>query len=363
MNPSALAEPARVLIVDDSAVARRLLCDVVADAEGFAVAGTAGNGLVALDRIATDVPDVVVLDLEMPVLDGLGALEQIRSRWPELPVVVVSTASRRGATATLDALARGATDYVAKPAHAGSAEAAREGIASALVPVLRACARRRRGRRRLSVVPAAAARSRHVRSGVREVLVVACSTGGPRALGEIVPRLPADLPVPVVAVQHLPATFTRPLAERLDAHSPLSVREGEDGAALEPGTVHLAPGGVHLALRRGAGGAVVLAHDDRPPKNACKPSADVLFASAAGVFGPGVVGLVLTGMGRDGLAGSRAVHEAGGTVYVQDEASSVAWGMPGAVARAGLARAQLALEEIADMLALELRRPLPVGPA
>ena len=356
--------PAAVLVVDDSAVVRRLVCDAIATAPDLAVAGTAKDGATALERLALGLPDVVVLDIEMPVLDGLATLERIRARWPHLPVVMFSTLTHRGATATLEALARGATDYVAKPTSTGP-EAAVAAVAEALVPVLRACAALRRPDRRTpparpvatdpgtvaSITPLIARRG-----APPEALVVASSTGGPHALTEILPWLPAGLPVPVLVVQHMPPLFTRLLAERLDARSPLHVVEAVPGTPVEPGTVYLAPGGIHLAVRRTSDGAVVCMANDGPPERSCKPSADVLFRSAAETWGSGTLALVLTGMGHDGLAGCRHIHEAGGTVIVQDEASSVVWGMPGAVAREGLAAATVPLGELAPVLARALRR-------
>lgn len=415
--------PIEVLLVDDSAVVRHLVSDAIGSAPDIVVVGTAPNGLAGLERIATHVPDVVVLDVEMPVLDGLATLERIRAEWPDLPVIMFSTLTTRGATATLEALARGATDYVSKPSGVGDVEAARAAVVAGLLPVVRSCAafgRVRRSRRAApghapaatSLAPAAtaptapvagsrvapprppAAPATHMAtaalagastprpgataglSAIRtrprraplggprprcEVLVIASSTGGPHALTEVITKLPGDLGIPVLVVQHMPALFTRLLAERLDARAALTVREASDGMAVEPGTVYVAPGGEHMKVRRAPGSGLVIARDDGPPENSCKPAADVLFRSAAATWGKGVVGLVLTGMGHDGLAGSRAVCEAGGSVYVQDEASSVVWGMPGAVAKEGLAEAELPLEEIAGVLTRELRRPVGAG--
>ena len=406
--------PIEVLLVDDSAVVRHLVSDALGSAPDVVVVGTAPNGLAGLERIAAHVPEVVVLDVEMPVLDGLATLERIRAEWPELPVIMFSTLTTRGATATLEALARGATDYVSKPAGVGDVEAARTAVVADLLPVVRSCAAFGRLRRPRQPAPAttpatpppggpahavpgtrprlgplrpagttaagatasmppgpppaaagAGARPRPAPArGTRarcDVLVIASSTGGPHALTEVITKLPGDLGVPVLVVQHMPALFTRLLAERLDARSALTVREGSDGLAIEPGTVYVAPGGEHMKVRRAPAGGLVLARDDGPPENSCKPAADVLFRSAAATWGKGVLGLVLTGMGHDGLAGTRAVREAGGAVYVQDEASSVVWGMPGAVVKEGLAEAQLPLAEIAGVLAHELRRPVGAG--
>lgn len=368
MSPTRTPAPATVLVVDDSAVVRHLVCDAIAGADDLRVVGTARDGAACLEQLALGLPDVVVLDIEMPVLDGLATLEAIRARWPHLPVVMFSTLTQRGASATLDALARGATDYVAKPSQLSGPEAAREAVAAALVPVLRTCAAIRRRPAGPSAhparpVPPVGPNSRPValtRPVRRDALVVASSTGGPQALTEIVPRLPADLSVPVLVVQHMPALFTRLLAERLDARAALRVVEAEPGQPVEAGTVYVAPGGLHLAVRREPTGVSCLL-EDGPAENSCKPSADVLFRSAAAVWGAGAVGLVLTGMGHDGLAGARCLHEAGGTVLVQDEATSVVWGMPGAVAREGLATAALPLGELPSALAHALRRPVGAG--
>lgn len=363
------ADPIEVMVVDDSAVVRRFITEVLAREADIVVNQSAPNGELALARLEAHQPDVVILDIEMPVLDGLATLEQLRKAWPDLPVVMFSTLTTRGASATLDALALGATDYVSKPSRLADLETARAVVAAELVPIVRSCAAVRRSRLSFankaaapsSTAPAVPARrfvrpARHIRA---EVLVIASSTGGPHALGEVIPKLPATLPVPVLVVQHMPELFTQLLADRLQSRSALQVHHGADGMPLEPGNVYVAPGGKHLYLRRSGPRAVAGTNED-PPENSVRPAADVLFRSAAAHFGAGVLGLVLTGMGCDGLAGSRAIREAGGCVYVQDEASSVVWGMPGSVARQGLAEAEIPLEEIAAVLTQQLHKPSEV---
>lgn len=372
MNPPAGEKPIEVLVVDDSAVIRRFVTEVLTAESDICVSATAGNGQLALDRLADHLPDVVVLDIEMPVLDGLATLERIRRRWRELPVIMFSTLTTRGATATLDALAAGATDYVSKPTHLGDLTTAKAVVGRELVPAIRSCATVHRMRQRLGRPPLArttapvpgsgqphfaAATPRapfRPRPAKIDVVVIASSTGGPHALTEVIPRLPADIGVPVLVVQHMPELFTRLLAERLDSRSVLSVHHAEEALALEPGHVYLAPGGRHLLIRRSADGRHRTGLDDGPAENSVRPAADVLFRSAAALYGSRVLAVVLTGMGSDGLAGARAIHQGGGIVFAQDEASSVVWGMPGAISREGLADAELPLEEIAPMITKQL---------
>ncbi len=383
MATAASAAPIRVLLVDDSAVMRRLVAGALQEEPDIVVASSAPNGRAALELLAGGRFDAVVLDIEMPELDGLDTLRELRPRWPDLPVVMYSTLTRRGATATLDALSLGATDYVLKPSQLGDLEAARAAVRNELAPVLRTWTsfRRARALRRQEQTaslgagatapvgdgaegstgrPSRAASQQRggavraggaaTRPGRVEAVVVGCSTGGPHALTELLPTLPASLPVPLMVVQHMPPLFTKLLAERLDAHAGLHVLEAVPGAPLEAGTVYVAPGGVHLVARR-AGVEVVVGLDDGPPENSCKPSVDVLFRSAAAVWGGNVLAVILTGMGQDGLEGVRELSQAGATVLAQDEATSVVWGMPGAVARAGLATALLPLAEIGPAIA------------
>ena len=365
--------PIEVLVVDDSAVIRRFVTEVLNGQGDITVQATASNGEIALERLAQRLPDVVVLDIEMPVLDGLATLERIRRRWRDLPVVMFSTLTTRGATATLDALARGATDYVSKPTHLGDLASAKAAVAAELVPVLRSCATVRRTRLALgrstvsrptsAPTPARRPTPFHPRPARCDVLVIASSTGGPHALTEVVPALPATLPVPVLIVQHMPALFTRLLADRLNGRSPLSVHHAEESMPIEAGSVYLAPGGLHMLVRRGADGRARIGLDDGPPENSVKPAADVLFRSAAAFYGGRILAVVLTGMGSDGLAGCRVIRQAGGTIFAQDEATSVVWGMPGAVAREGLIDAELPLGEIAPAIAQQLGHKLREVPA
>lgn len=347
----------RVLIVDDAVTMRRLIAEALSADLGLEIAGTAPNGRVALDRIATHPPDVVILDLEMPVMDGLETLAELRKTHPRLPVIIFSALSARGARATLDALALGANDYVTKVV-AGSLEASMRHAREQLIPRIRALCASAAARDR-SAGPSGRVPARSRRGGPPgrvEVVAIGTSTGGPNALAEVLPALPPDFPVPIVVVQHMPPLFTAHLAERLSARSALHVREGSPGAVLAPGEAWIAPGDQHMVVRR-FGPEVRIALHSGPPENSCRPAVDELFRSVADAYGPGTLAVVLTGMGHDGRRGCERVRDAGGAVIAQDEASSTVWGMPGSVVRAGLVEAVLPLSGIAA----EITRRVLVG--
>ena len=351
----------RVFIVDDAVTVRRLIGEALAADAELDVVGSAENGRVALDRIPQARPDVLVLDLEMPVMDGLEMLAELRRAHPRLPVIVFSSDTRPGAEATLDALWLGASDYVAKSPAGSPAEAVRH-IHAELVPRIKAlCMSRPSSRASERARPATgrgaapAARVRAPRAGVVQLLAIGASTGGPNALGTLLSSLTADFPVPIVIVQHMPPQFTRFLAERLSAKGGLPVREAAQGDVLEPGRAYVAPGDYHLRLER-SGTDVRVRLDQGPHEHSCRPSVDVLFFSVAEVFGGSALGLVLTGMGQDGLKGSERLVAAGGRVLVQDEGSSVVWGMPGMVARAGFADRVLPLDQLAAEIVQRVTR-------
>jgi two-component system chemotaxis response regulator CheB len=427
----------RVVVVDDSAVVRHVVSEVIGREEGVTLAALATNGKEAVTAVECSNPHVVVLDVEMPVMDGLGALRELKRRWPKLPVIMFSTLTERGAAATLEALAEGADDYMTKPVSTSGPAGAFEAVHEGLVPLLRSwgnIARSREARqeqrihkegpvtsrpgtspaaplarpsgftrtplalptlvpappsaapfhlapgapggpppsapsktlsravptsvpaRRLSPVVAAPPASgvKRAQASVGAV-VIGSSTGGPNALGLVVPQLPGDFPVPVLVVQHMPPTFTRLLAERLNVQSPLTVHEAEAGMVARPGHVYVAAGGSHMVVGR-SGQDIVIKLDDGAPENSCKPSVDVLFRSAAAVWGAGVLGVVLTGMGQDGLVGAQVIVSVGGVVIAQDEASSVVWGMPGAVVKAGLAAEVAPIGDIAANIVKRARR-------
>lgn len=352
-----------VLVVDDSVVVRRLVADALSADRGVEVVGTAPNGRVALAKLDQLAPDLVTLDIEMPVMDGLTTLRQLRRTHPKLPVIMFSTLTRAGATATLDALAAGASDYVTKPANVGSVAESLASVRDQLLPRIHAlCDRPAVPKPPAMPVPTrdrADAQRRSGRpppgAGGVDVIAVGCSTGGPDALTRMLTMLPAGLPVPVVVVQHMPPVFTAMFAERLNRMTALTVVEAVDGTTLRPGTVYIAPGNQHLTVVR-QGTAVVTRLHGGPPENYCRPAVDVLFRSVATAFGGAAVGVVLTGMGQDGARGCRLLHAAGAEIVVQDEASSVVWGMPGAVVGGGVADAVLTVDQIAAHLAQRTAR-------
>jgi two-component system, chemotaxis family, protein-glutamate methylesterase/glutaminase len=329
-------QPVRVLIVDDSAVIRKLLSDLLASEPEIVVAGTAGNGHQALARIPEVKPDLITLDIEMPGMDGLETLVEIRKLYPKLPVIMFSALTERGGTATLDALARGASDYVTKPSPNETPERSHERVREELMRKIKSlCSgyQSRQGPGPKSILVSAVSGRRQARI---DVVAIGTSTGGPNALTELVPEFPADFPVPIVIVQHMPPLFTRLLAERLNTLARLEVQEGKAGEKLQRGQVWIAPGDHHMTVAR-KGTEFVLGINHDPQENSCRPAVDVLFRSVAQTYGANVLAVVLTGMGADGTRGSAVIREAGGEVIVQDEASSVVWGMPGSVVAASLA--------------------------
>ena len=358
MNGPGGMKKIRVLVVDDAVVVRRLLSNALSAVPDIEVAGVAANGVIALQKIPQCAPDVVTLDIEMPELDGLQTLKRIRAEYPTLPVIMFSTLTERGASATLDALSFGASDYVTKPANVGNVGQSLERVRDELVPKVRALCH---GHRPLSAADASTRppRRTHVETAAPpqrtagdsglDAIAIGVSTGGPNALAEITGALPRDLPVPIMIVQHMPPMFTKLLADRLDARSGLHILEGTQGAVLEPGLAYVAPGGYHMEVRR-RGTRVVVNLNQDAPENSCRPAADVLFRSVASVYGNRALGVVLTGMGSDGLRGCEQIRDAGGRVLAQDEATSVIWGMPGYVTEAGLADRILPLAAIAPEL-------------
>jgi two-component system chemotaxis response regulator CheB len=355
----------RVLIVDDSAVMRSLLRSVLGADSQLEVAGTAVDGAAALQSIATLAPDLMLLDVEMPVMDGLTTLKRLRDAGHRLPVIMCSSLTQRGARVTIEALANGAADYVAKPEAQQNREAATRALAGQLLPKIHALARRAQPPRTAASAPARpvsapGAASCVPGSCVPAIVAIGVSTGGPEALERMLPALPSCFPLPVVIVQHMPALFTGMLAERLDKLCQLRVREAAEGLAVVPGNIFIAHGDSHLEVLKpaAAGHDATLHLTKAPPVNYCRPSVDVLFRSLAGAYGGNVLTIMLTGMGSDGLGGCRMLREQGATVIAQDEESSTVWGMPGAVATAGLAHRVLPLSEMAPEI-LRLTAPRP----
>ena len=353
--------PIRVMVVDDSVVVRKIVTDVLSADPDVEVVGTAVNGKVALGKLEQLKPDLVTMDIEMPEMNGIEAVRAIRAGGgggagrghSRVPIIMFSTLTERGATATLDALSAGANDYVTKPANVGSVAQSMESVREQLIPKIKALTGRPVTAVRTAVAPPPPRRAAVPRTGPNKkpaVLVIGSSTGGPEALARMLPALPATLPVPVLLVQHMPPVFTRQFAQRLDRLCPLRVVEAVDGTPLAPGTVHLAPGDHHLVVRANGRAGFSTALNQGPAENFCRPAVDPLFRSAVAAYDGAVLGVVLTGMGADGRNGCGEIRDAGGTVVVQDRATSVVWGMPGAVSQAGYADEELPIDRIAESI-------------
>jgi len=409
-----------VLVVDDTVVYRRVLQNVVAEIPWAEVVGIAANGRIALDKLEQIDVDFVLLDVEMPELDGIETLREIRQRWPGIGVVLLSGGDRRAADMTMRALELGALDFVAK-ADTGDVQRNHRQLVGQLTAIMRAFevarslsgGERNVGRLGVSAsAPAASTVDRmqrlreiaspsksdpsglaklerrgsapgefslHARSSAGwtispavagpvasgrefgrspiEVVLIGCSTGGPQALARIIPQLPGDLGVPVLVVQHMPPVFTSSLAESLNRESKLRVSEAVDNQLIVPNTVLIAPGGRHMGVKaeKGRGDRRVALNDD-PLVNSVRPAADVLFLSAASVYGGATLSLVLTGMGEDGLDGVRSLRACGGQTLTQNAASCVVYGMPRAIEKAGLSDESVPLDDLASRLSLLVRQ-------
>lgn len=343
-----------VLVVDDSALMRRVLSDAVAASDAFRVVGTARNGLDAVAKVLALQPDLVTMDLAMPELDGLGAIERIMRESPR-PIVVVSARAGRDTTEAIRALELGAVDLVLKPDGGSDAEVATLG--ERLLAALRAAATADRAKLTTPAVRGPApARPALVPGAPRFAVAVAASTGGPRALFELLPALPARLAAAVFVVQHMPAGFTRSLAERLDGLCQLRVVEASHGARVLADTVYVAPGDHHMRVRAAPGRAPAIELAQDAPLWGVRPAADHLFRSVAEAFGTQSCGVVLTGMGRDGAEGLAAIRRAGGGTFAQDRGSSVVYGMPQAAIQAGAAAEVVSIAAMAARVVAELQR-------
>lgn len=340
----------RVLIVDDSVVVRGIVSKMLQQDGEIEVVNTAADGVIALAKLAQCDVDVILLDIEMPRMTGLEVLRKLRELRNRTPVVMFSSLTQRGASATIEALMLGAKDYVMKPGGAFMTDAmeGKRAIMEELIPkVKQAAVKLGVGHAATTKPPALLPTKTTKQLNKIEAVVIGVSTGGPQALAKLIPKLGSDFPVPVIIVQHMPAAFTKHLSDRLSTDCGFAVTEAAHGQKLETGTFVVAPGGFHLGVKRFAS-KVMVALNDRPAVNACKPSADVLFESAATAYSGNVLGVVLTGMGSDGTVGAKAISQAGGSVIVQDEESSVVWGMPGSVVREGVADKVVPIDELAS---------------
>ncbi len=355
----------RVMVVDDSAIARGIVTRTLSEAPGISVVASVPNGLMALKTLGTHDVDVAVLDIEMPELDGLAALPRMLELNPALKVIMVSAASQKDADISLKTMAMGAADYVEKPkAGLGGADA----FYAELVSKVRQHAgagryaeresRRAKPERSSQAAPATAPAPASRKAGLRkevyprpEIIAIGSSTGGPQALAEVLKNLPPSLTQPIFITQHMPATFTALLAQHMTRYSGRIAAEAQDGERIEQSRIYIAPGGKHLVAEQAAAGGVLIRLDDGPPENSCKPAVDPMLRSLARIFGDRLLTVILTGMGCDGLKGCEAVVDAGGHVLAQDRDTSVVWGMPGAVAQAGLCQDILPLQQIGPEIA------------
>lgn len=341
----------RVLVVDDAVVMRRMLTEVLNEDPQIEVVGAAANGSIALQKIPQVNPDIITLDVEMPVMDGLTTLKEIRKTYPKLPVIMFSSLTDKGASTTLEALSSGASDYATKPNQVTDFQVSLQHLRKELLPKVKAHCRHIRVGDAPGDHTQFLSRLRPValpnRSRVRpiEIVCIGTSTGGPNALADVFRTFPGNFPVPIVIVQHMPPKFTGLLAERLNGSSALRFHEGEEGMRVEAGHAYIAYGGRHMEVRR-HGLSTTLHLQDEPPENSCRPAVDVLFRSVTKVFGAGTLGVILTGMGQDGMRGCQLIREAMGQVIAQDEKSSVVWGMPGAVVQSGLADVVVPLDRV-----------------
>jgi len=349
-SPKSTDRKTQVLIVDDSVVVRGIVSKMLQEDGQIEVVNTAADGVIALAKLEQCEVDVILLDIEMPRMTGLEVLKKLRELRNRTPVVMFSSLTQRGASATIEALMLGAKDYVMKPGGAFMTDAneGKRAIMEELIPKVKQAAQK------TGVAHAAKTKSPPVlpikntkQKKQIDAVLIGVSTGGPQALAKLIPKLGSDFPVPVIIVQHMPAAFTKHLSDRLTTDCGFPVSEAVHGQKLEAGTYVVAPGGFHLGVKRFAS-KVVVALNDRPAVNACKPSADVLFESAATAYSGNVLGVVLTGMGSDGTVGAKAIVQAGGSVIVQDEESSVVWGMPGSVVREGAADKVVPIDELAS---------------
>lgn len=348
----------RVLVVDDSVVMRTQISASLKGIDGIEVVGSAANGRIALQMIVQNSIDLIILDLEMPDLDGIGTLKEIRRQNLKVKSIVFSGITIRSAELALEALREGAHDVVAKPSMSPGADLAeiQAGIGKVLGPKIKqfwmsTSSDQKSVAPSLSkVVPMVSSPTkRDIATLDPSAIVIASSTGGPNALEAIFSHLRQPIKKPILIVQHMPPVFTQILAKRLSDLFGLNIKEAVNGEALEPGVIRVCPGGYHMVLHR-SGGGIFIQLNQEPQRNSVRPAADYLFESAARVFGKSLLGIVLTGMGEDGAVGASAIKEVGGGVVIQNRDSCIVFGMPGAVAARGDADLELGLEEIANLI-------------
>lgn len=338
-------EKIHVLVIDDSALMRLVISGLLSRDLEIKVVATAMNAKFALEKIDKLSPDIVTLDIEMPDIDGLAVLSMIKKKHPKLPVIMCSALTQNAAQATMKALNLGADDYVTKPNQSKSRDEVSQQFGKELIYKIKGLVKKRR-----SITLPAAQSSKtifKINHSIERIDIVAIgtSTGGPKALIEVLLKIPADFPVPIVIVQHMPPIFTKILSESLDGKCSIRVIEAQDGSVLLPGQALIAPGNYHMTVANEHNRHVIRLNQE-PQEHYCRPAVDVLFRSVARLFGQNALGVVMTGMGHDGLLGCQDIKEHRGQVIVQDEETSVVWGMPRAIAEAGFADQTLPLDDI-----------------
>jgi len=376
-----MAEDIQILVVDDTVTYRQILSKLVGEIKDTQLVGTASNGKIALSKIKIKDVDLVLLDMYMPVMNGLETLQNIKKDHPHIEVIMLSAFEKGNANLTMQALENGALDFITKPSE-DSIDKNIAKLRSALIPLMSLVKTRKFSRKarnlslsqtktepkkepnriqakplhELKTMPEKPVSIKQVvpQQKIRtvntiDVVALGVSTGGPNALLQLIPNFDKDFPVPILAVQHMPPMFTASLAERLDKQSQIKVCEAADGQRIEPGVMYIAPGGRHMVVKKSVGGYNVNLIDT-PPVNSCRPAVDVLFRSILNVYAGNVLTVIMTGMGNDGAAGVSAIRRKGGYSIIQDEASSVVWGMPGAVAKSDNADETIALNRMASRI-------------
>ncbi len=351
----------RVLVVDDSAIYRKVITSVLSGQPEIEIVGAAANGKIAFDMIEKHKPDLLTLDIEMPVMTGLELLQELKKIKSPVKAIVLSGLTREGAQATIQAMALGALDVVLKP-KGDSYQAGAEELKQVLLPRVKAIGATLLKQAQgvpSQVPPEPRATPPRRRRGSYGVVAIGVSTGGPPALTRMLRQLPADLGVPILIVQHMPPMFTKSLANSLNQVCPFEVLEAEDGMPLKPGQALIAPGGKHLKVVR-SGVKVIAQISDDPPENACRPSVDYLFRSVAEVFGGDTLSVIMTGMGSDGTLGARLIKSKGGTLFCQDEASCVVYGMPKVLVENGDADGVFSLDQLASAIQQSVKVGRPI---
>ena len=356
---SVTQQPIRMLIVDDSLLYRKIVRDALDAIPDVEIVASAGDGVAAIEKIKRYAPDLMTLDLEMPRMNGLEVLEQIKTEKLSTQAIMISGANRTDAERTMNALRRGAFDFIVKP-RTDSIEESRRQLIHDLKTRIEAFRAKMQSASRLSAATRPAtpsiSRSQDFKSAsVINAVGIGISTGGPDALRKLIPELPADFPAPILIVQHMPPMFTKLLADGLNASSALKVKEAETGDPVQPGHVLIAPGGKQMKVVSGVDGVQVRVTDD-PPENSCRPAVDYLFRSMVPVFGANSLGVIMTGMGSDGLIGCRELKRAGAKIMVQDEASCVVFGMPRFPIQERLADEVVSLQDMATSLQRVVKR-------